>query len=502
VLFSTCAPTLYPELCVSTVGSSPAVETAEDVMMKTLNQTVLAVERNYCTLKRTAAGKSGILTVRGRNALGDCVELNEVSMEELGRCGELMAEHGMRIFSDSGHVETILTLLSAVQTNQMTCLDGLSGDENVRRLLSAGHNRVFRLASNLLAMTRNLSNAELPRIEQRVSRWPGWLSQADRMLLQAPSVTADVTVAADGSGNYRTISEAVSAAPSNSKTRFVIRIKAGTYKEYVTIPASKQNLMFVGDSYTTTIVTGDRNYIDGSTTFNSATVAVVGTGFLARDITFQNTAGAAKHQAVALRVNADLTAFYRCGIYAYQDTLYTHSLRQFYTNCYISGTVDFIFGNSAVVIQESDIRARVPLANQKNMVTAQGREDPNQNTGIVIQRSTIDGTSDLLPVIKNFPTYLGRPWKQYSRTVIMQTTISAVIRPEGWYPWEGDFALSTLFYAEYANTGPGASTANRVNWVGFTVFTSSSQAKPYTAENFIGANSWLPATGFPFNAGL
>ncbi|KAL3564578.1 hypothetical protein D5086_033977, partial [Populus alba] len=112
-------------------------------------------------------------------------------------------------------------------------------------------------------------------------------------------------------------------------------------------------------------------------------------GFLARDITFQNTAGASKYQAVALRVESDFAAFYKCGMVAYQNTLHVHSNRQFFTNCYIAGTVDFIFGNSAAVFQDCDIRARRPNPGQTITITAQGRSDPNQNTGIVIQKSRI-----------------------------------------------------------------------------------------------------------------
>ncbi|GJX59061.1 pectinesterase/pectinesterase inhibitor U1, partial [Tanacetum coccineum] len=114
--------------------------------------------------------------------------------------------------------------------------------------------------------------------------------------------------------------------------------------------------------------------------------AVVGDGFLATGITFQNTAGAANHQAVALRVGSDLSAFYQCDMLAYQDTLYVHKNRQFYINCLIAGTVDFIFGNAAAVFQDCDIHARRPNSGQKNMLTAQGRTDSNQNTGIVIQK--------------------------------------------------------------------------------------------------------------------
>lgn len=230
--------------------------------------------------------------------------------------------------------------------------------------------------------------------------------------------------------------------------------------------------------------------------------AAVGGGFLARDITFQNTAGPSKHQAVALRVGADLSAFYQCDMLAYQDTLYVHSNRQFYINCLISGTVDFIFGNAAAIFQDCDIHARKPNSGQKNMVTAQGRSDPNQNTGIVIQKCRIGATSDLRPVQKNFPTFLGRPWKEYSRTVIMQSTISDVIDPKGWHEWSGNFALNTLFYGEYQNTGPGASTGGRVTWKGFRVIRSATEAESFTAGKFIGGGSWLRSTGFPFSLGL
>lgn len=230
--------------------------------------------------------------------------------------------------------------------------------------------------------------------------------------------------------------------------------------------------------------------------------AVVGGNFLARDITFENTAGSSKHQAVALRVGGDLSAFYNCDILAYQDTLYVHNNRQFFVNCLIAGTVDFIFGNSAVVFQNCDIHARRPGSGQKNMVTAQGRVDPNQNTGIVIQKCRIGATKDLEPVKNSFPTYLGRPWKEYSRTVFMQSSISDVIDPAGWHEWSGNFALNTLVYREYQNTGPGAGTSKRVAWKGVKVITSASEAQAFTPGSFIAGSNWLGSTGFPFSLGL
>ncbi|CAI9760966.1 unnamed protein product [Fraxinus pennsylvanica] len=518
VVKSTCAATLYPELCLSTIAAVPEaasrIKSSKDVLMTALNYTITTVGHNYFTVKKLAAKRKS-LTVRERGALQDCLEMIDDTLDELHDSESELKNYGLKNYSLSDHVDKLKTLLSAAQTNQESCLDGFShdgADKKVRSALLKGQMHVFRLCSNVLAMFKNITDAEMAAngdslVERRLGEeneheWPKWLSAGDRRLLQASTVTPDVTVAADGSGNYRTISAAVAAAPEGSTRRYIIGIKAGVYRENVEIPRRKTNLMFVGDGRTTTIITASRNVVDGSTTFNSATVAVVGDGFLARDVTFQNTAGPSKHQAVALRVNADLSAFYRCDMLAYQDTLYVHSLRQFYVGCLVAGTVDFIFGNAAVVIQDCDIHARRPNSGQRNMVTAQGRDDPNQNTGIVIQKCRIGATSDLRPVIGSVETYLGRPWKEYSRTVVMQSDISNVIHPAGWYEWNGNFALNTLFYAEYQNTGAGAGTSNRVTWRGFRVLTSAAEAQPFTAGRFIAGGSWLAATGFPFSLGL
>lgn len=229
--------------------------------------------------------------------------------------------------------------------------------------------------------------------------------------------------------------------------------------------------------------------------------AVVGDNFIARDITIRNTAGPNNHQAVALRSGSDLSVFYRCSFEGYQDTLYVHSQRQFYRECDIYGTVDFIFGNAAVVLQNCNIFARKP-PNRTNTLTAQGRTDPNQNTGIIIHNCRVTAASDLKPVQSSVKTFLGRPWKQYSRTVYIKTFLDSLINPAGWMEWSGNFALNTLYYAEYMNTGPGSSTANRVKWRGYHVLTSPSQVSQFTVGNFIAGNSWLPATNVPFTSGL
>lgn len=231
-------------------------------------------------------------------------------------------------------------------------------------------------------------------------------------------------------------------------------------------------------------------------------VAVAGDRFIAIDVTFQNTAGPAKHQAVAVRNQADLSTFYRCSFEGYQDTLYIHSLRQFYRECDIYGTVDFIFGNAAAVFQNCNILARKPMPHQKNAVTAQGRSDPNQNTGISIHNCTGDAAPDLAADLNSTTlSYLGRPWKAYSRTVYMQSYIGRFVTQVGWLEWNGTAGLDTLYYGEFENYGPGSDTSRRVQWPGFSVM-SASEALNFTVYNFTLGWSWLPDTDIPFSGGL
>jgi pectin methylesterase-like acyl-CoA thioesterase len=225
---------------------------------------------------------------------------------------------------------------------------------------------------------------------------------------------------------------------------------------------------------------------------------VSGEGFLARDITIKNTAGPAKGQAVALRVNADLVALYRCTIDGYQDTLYVHSFRQFYRECNILGTIDFIFGNAAVVFQGCNIIAKVPMAGQYNVITAQSRDDPNEETGISIQNCSIVASEDLSSNSVAIKTYLGRPWKNYARTVYIESFIDGLVDPAGWTEWIGDQGLDTLYYGEYANTGPGSNTDARVTWPGYHIM-EYDDAASFSASNFIYGDDWLGATSIPYD---
>ncbi|XXG81839.1 hypothetical protein AAC387_Pa09g2396 [Persea americana] len=334
--------------------------------------------------------------------------------------------------------------------------------------------------------------------------FPTWVMGADRKLLHSSTVAADIVVAKDGSGNYKTISEAVSASVKlrNGTKRFVIHVKAAVYSENVEITESMKNLTFIGDGIDSTIVTGSKNVHDGSSTFNSSTFGISGDGFIARDMTFQNTAGPQKGQAVALRSDSALSVFYRCSFKGYQDTLYVHSGSQFYRECDVYGTVDFIFGDATAVFQNCNIYVRRPMSGQVNTVTAQGRSDPHRGTGIIIHNSRVTAASDLKPVQGSFKTYLGRPWRRYSRTVFMKTFLDTLVAPQGWLEWNDKSALRTLYYGEYMNTGDGAGTSRRVDWPGFHVIPSAVEAEKFTVGKFLNGSKWIPATSVPFTPGL
>lgn len=213
-------------------------------------------------------------------------------------------------------------------------------------------------------------------------------------------------------------------------------------------------------------------------------VVANGRGFIAKDMGFINTAGPDKHQAVALRSSSDKSIFYRCSFDAYQDTLYTHSNRQFYRDCKITGTIDFIFGNSASVFQNCTIQPRQPGPEQFNTITAQSKSDPNQNTGISIQRCRLIPLDNLTA-----PTYLGRPWRDYATTVVMESYIGDFLDPEGWASWEAD--VNTVYYAEFRNVGPGSVIDGRVKWAGVRPNITYEEAKEFTVEKFILGSQWL-----------
>ncbi|CAN0914122.1 Probable pectinesterase/pectinesterase inhibitor 41 [Linum grandiflorum] len=459
--------------------------------------------------------------------LRDCVLLSQLDVDFLSRASDVVRSKDA---SEGYEGDDLMTWLSAVITNQETCLEGLLDrdlalpDASSASLL--GRLLVPRLSDLKLFYSVSLGllkHGWVRDLENPVAgRWLAEQANAASLIKRDRSVKGRmvlddergreirvsriVVVNSYGTGNFITIEDAVAAAPNDTEHNdgyYVIHLESGVYNEYVTIPKNKRYVMMIGDGINRTVITGNRSVIDGWTTFNSATFAVLGQGFVAMNITFRNTAGPSKHQAVAVRNGADKSTFYTCSFEGYQDTLYTHSQRQFYKNCDIFGTIDYIFGNAAVVFQNCNIYSRLPLDSQFNSVTAQGRTDPNQNTGTSIQNCTVLAASDLRDSNRLVKTYLGRPWKEYSRTVVMSSFLDGLIDPSGWAPWnESGFAQDTLYYAEFNNRGPGSSTRDRVDWSGYHVVVDSSDVRNFTVSEFLGGNSWLPLTGVPYTSGL
>ncbi|KAL2248597.1 probable pectinesterase/pectinesterase inhibitor 46 [Sesamum indicum] len=496
-----CSSTLYPNSCYNSLAPIVKSGSVKPQDLYKLSVQVAMNELSKASKNFDGIKKLNITDQRTLAAIESCQELLSLALDHLNSSLSVEDLKFLEVFDD------LRTWLSSAGTYQQTCIDELEyASIGLSTFMNDNFKNSTEYTSNSLAIVTTFeeSISALGAIGRRrlmsVGGVPEWLPYKERKLLQTPSssIKADAVVAKDGSGKYKTIGAALKDVPDKSKKRFVIYVKKGVYVENVRIEKSKWNVMMVGDGKNATIVSGSLNVVDGTPTFQSATFAVFGQGFIARDIGFRNTAGPTKHQAVALLSTADLSVFYRCTMDAFQDTLYVHSNRQFYRECDIYGTVDFIFGNSAVVIQNSNILPKLPMLGQQNTITAQGKFDPNQKTGISIQNCTIWASTNLTGV----STFLGRPWKNYSTTVYIQNVMGSLIDPKGWLPWVGTSAPSTIFYAEYQNMGPGAVTKNRVNWSGLKLNISSSQAKKFTVGPFIKGDKWIPATGVNYKLGL
>ncbi|CAJ2655259.1 unnamed protein product [Trifolium pratense] len=464
----------------------------------------LALERAF--VMRNIAhqfGQNNWLTNKRKKSVSrDCLKLYDNTVFHLNRTfSDLHVKKKCSSFDAQ-------TWLSTAYTNIQTCQNGALELNIPKFVVPIMKVNMTEIISNSLFVNWEFVKRDgLVHYTDDVTEeaFPRWFSVRERKLLESSRVIkAHLVVAKDGSGHFKKVQDAINAAGRRKfKTRFVIRVKRGVYRENIVVGKMNDNIMLVGDGSRTTIITSNRNVQAGFTTYSSATAGIDGLHFIARDITFENTAGPRRGQAVALRSASDLSVFYRCAFKGYQDTLMVHAQRQFYKECYIYGTVDFIFGNAAVVFQNCIILVRRPLNGQANMITAQGRDDPFQNTGISIHNSQIRAAPDFKPVVSKFKTFMGRPWQRYSRVVVMKSFMDNLVSPMGWSPWGGtNFAQSTLFYGEYKNFGPGSSTRNRVRWPGYHVMSSPAQASQFTVANLLAGATWLPSTGVPFTSGL
>ncbi|XP_022764679.1 probable pectinesterase/pectinesterase inhibitor 47 [Durio zibethinus] len=533
-----CKSTPYPKLCrsiLSAFTSSPSdpYNYGKFTVKKCLKQAEKlskAINR-YLTHKKYSPSSH-----LEAGAMQDCAQLADLNVFYLEKIS-VELKSAVDSMTDA-LVDRVSSLLSGVVTNQHTCFDGLAdAKSSFASVLAEPLANVTQLYSISLGLVTHALDRNRKRFKRsKGSQNPGTLKHRFRQPLESLIealrksyhcnnkstdchkgqrilgevegkgilINETIIVGPYDGDNFTTIGEAIASAPNNSNPEdgyFIIYARQGYYQEYVIVPKEKKNVMLIGDGINKTIITGNHNRIDGWTTYNSSTFVVTGERFVAVDVTFKNTAGPEKHQAVAVRNSADFSTFYRCSFEGYQDTLYVHSLRQFYRECDIYGTVDFVFGNAAAVFQSCNFYVRKPLPEQKNTITAQGRTDPNQNTGISIQNCTIEAAPDLATDSSNNLNYLGRPWKQYSRTVFMQSYMGNLISPPGWLEWNGTFGLDTLSYGEFGNYGPGADTSKRVKWPGYSLL-NATQAMDFTVCNFTMGDTWLHQTDIPFSGGL
>ncbi|PKI37977.1 hypothetical protein CRG98_041632 [Punica granatum] len=279
-----------------------------------------------------------------------------------------------------------------------------------------------------------------------------------------PETNMTLTLCVDPNGccNFTTVQAAVDAVGNFSEKRTVIWINSGIYYEKVTIPRTKPNITFQGQGYTSTAVAWNDTANSAHGTFYSGSVQVFANNFVAKNISFMNVApipspGDVGAQAVAIRIAGDQAAFLGCGFFGAQDTLHDDRGRHYFKDCYIQGSIDFIFGDARSLYENCQLisMANPVPAGQKvinGAVTAHGRVSKDENTGFTFVNSSIGGTGRI---------WLGRAWRPFSRVVFALTSMTDIIAPEGWNDFNDPARDQNIFYAEYNCTGAGANMAQR-----------------------------------------
>lgn len=302
-----------------------------------------------------------------------------------------------------------------------------------------------------------------------------------------------ITVAQDGSGDYKTVQAALNTVPAGNKNRIVIYIKKGTYKEKLRLDSTQHMVTLIGEDKASTVLTYDdysgKTMPDGTKlrTSTSGSFYIFGNDFRAENLTVENTAGRRSGvpvgQAVAAFVTGDRAVFVNCRFLGNQDTLYTGMPgqygRQYYKDCYIEGTVDFIFGSATAVFDHCTIFSKTANTYVTAASTPEGKP-----FGYVFLNCILTSDAPIASV------YLGRPWRDFARTVFVNCQLGEHIRPEGWHNWDKPNAEKTAYYAEYQSTGPGANPASRVSW---SKQLTADEVKRYKPEIILAGNDgWKP----------
>ncbi|KAL3827734.1 hypothetical protein ACJIZ3_016536 [Penstemon smallii] len=513
-----CEPTTYTAACFRSIEPTAknSSATAKDYIDAVVQATLVEMKKSLEFTEKTVVNKDS--DNYSYLALEDCKQLLDKAIDTLQESLQVV-DANMDTIEDKAH--ELLSWMTATHSLQMICLDQIEKPE-LKSALDNGLVNSTQLAHNAVHIFAELSqilklfNVQQQNVKPSSRRllqaainqrdgFPTWFRVADRKLLSRGGQQArpNAVVAKDGSGQFKTIGQAVAAYPKNHQGRYTIYVKAGVYDEQVII--DKKNIYIYGDGIGRTIVTGKKNYGKNNVpTMHTATFAAHGDGFIARAMTFRNEAGPEGHQAVAFRSQASDTALFDCSFEGFQDTLYYQANRQFYRGCWIYGTVDFIFGMGDAVIQESTIVVRKPLAKQFNTVTADGRTigGKKASNGLVLQNCVITPDKFLFNERFKFPTYLGRPWKKDALTVVMQSELGDFIRPEGYMIWQGESNHKTCEMYEFGNRGPGARIDGRSKDFSRFRVLKPQEAAIYTPGPFLAGQTWIPGTGIPHKLGL
>ena len=266
-------------------------------------------------------------------------------------------------------------------------------------------------------------------------------------------------VARDGTGEFRTVDEAIEVCRAFIDYHKVIFVKRGTYKEKLILPSWLQNIEICGEDRDQTIITYDDHANirtaerpQGMGTFRTYTLKIEGNDITLKNITIENNS-ARLGQAVALHTEGDRLKFINCRFLGHQDTVYTGvaNTRLYFKDCYIEGTTDFIFGPSTAWFEHCTIHCKA-----NSYITA--ASTPKEvDYGYVFNDCAITAAPDVEKV------YLGRPWRDYGYTLFMHCSLPRQIRPEGWHHWQKE-REQTARYLEFENTGEGAGTGQRAAW--------------------------------------
>jgi pectinesterase len=294
-----------------------------------------------------------------------------------------------------------------------------------------------------------------------------------------------IKVAQDGSGNYKTVQASFDAISLNNKRPITIYIKNGIYKEKLHLDSSKNFITLVGEDKFNTILTYDDHSGkvspkgDSINTRTSWSFLMKANNFRAENITFQNDAGFTAGQAVAAEIDGDKSIFINCRFVGNQDVLFTNNenSRQYYKNCYIEGTTDFIFGSSTVWFEQCHIHSK------KNSHISAASTPKEHSYGYIFNDCVLTGDTSLHNVS------LGRPWRPYASVTYIHCYIGQHVKPEGWSNWNNTDNYKTTRYTEYKNYGASADTTKRAAW---SRQLSDEEAKRYTLKNIFG--DWNPTS--------